>query len=626
MAKNKLFRLTAIASIICLFQENSYAQEWSTVPVAPNAGTNKSWKLQSNLSDDFNYDFAPNTSKVNFGPDDKWYNFYHNAWDGPGTTYWKYNHVYVDGNDLVLKSSRWDSTNEDTPFTRLPNKMSRPNDGISAGCITSNKKVLYPVFVESRVSVADIALASDVWLLSPDDTQEIDIIECYGGKNPGNAFFSKFIHLSHHSFVRTPFTDYQPRDLGSWYDRSGVTAWGEFSWNGGTRQYVNIGVNWIGPKHFEYYIDGSLERVLYDKAVATKNNDGSWTYGYPTKDSSGNLVFQNGFQKITTHSFSSIYNIANLKAASDASSVSIIDPFNFQGANGFTKELDIIINVESQDWHVDANRTPGDADLADPSKNSMKVDWIRVYKPINGTTGEGGNGGTEGGAIIENSSDNRTSQLAFSNKNLYVTGGDSRPTFTVGQTIDVELNYATQIVDGTEEDLDYIAVYIRQVDESYNIVQSSIFNAPIGDLSPNQGNPTISYTIPEYFDIEETIPVLTNDNLPTGHKNILLIFMASDNDPDIVKATTFIDANTEFILNENLLSTGMKNKIKPSVYPNPFHENLYIENDIIDWKLINIQGQTIKKGTNNTVEGENLTNGMYILQVDKKAPIKVIKN
>ena len=149
--------------------------------------------------------------------------------------------------------------------------------GVNTGCVTSNNKVVYPVFVEASVSVANIALASDVWMLSPDDTQEIDIIECYGGA-PG---FSNSIHLSHHSFVRSPFKDYQPGDTGSWWKRSGVDSWGQYCWNNGERQYVRVAVNWIGPKHFEYYIDGELVRVLYDKAVANKLN-GIWYYYYPT--------------------------------------------------------------------------------------------------------------------------------------------------------------------------------------------------------------------------------------------------------------------------------------------------------------------------------------------------------
>ncbi|KAA1243459.1 T9SS type A sorting domain-containing protein [Aquimarina sp. RZ0] len=357
------------------------AQDWNGVPVPADAGIGKTWELQSETSDDFNYLFNETNQFSNFGSD-KWYNFYHNSWDGPGTTYWKYNHVSVDGDDLVLRASRWGQGGETAlPRTTFPNKMGRPADGVNAGCITSTKKVLYPVFVESSVSVADIVLASDVWLLSPDDTQEIDIIECYGGDEQGNAFFAEFIHLSHHSFIRDPFTDYQPRDLDSWWSRSDVSVWGEYCWNNGDRRYVRIGVNWISPVHFEYYIDGELVRVLYNKAFATKRN-GTWTYTYPTM-TNGELDFDsNGFQTAVQFATGNSYSFQTLEAANNASSVSVIDPGNFQGGNGFTKEMDIIINVESQNWHVEANRTPTDDQLSNPDRNTMKVDWIRVYKPV----------------------------------------------------------------------------------------------------------------------------------------------------------------------------------------------------------------------------------------------------
>ena len=43
--------------------------------------------------------------------------------------------------------------------------------------------------------------------------------------------------------------------------------------------------------------------------------------------------------------------------------------------------MDIIINVESQEWLAE-NHTPSDSDLSNPAKNQMKVDWVRVYKPV----------------------------------------------------------------------------------------------------------------------------------------------------------------------------------------------------------------------------------------------------
>ncbi|WP_063769042.1 T9SS type A sorting domain-containing protein [Flammeovirga sp. OC4] len=342
------------------------AQEWSNIPVPAWSGPNHYWELQSNLSDDFNYNFNAVNYKRNFG-NGKWYNFYHNAWDGPGTTYWKHNRVKVDGDNLVITVAKTNNTT----------KMGIP--GVLSGCVTSNNKVIYPVYVESAISVANISLASCFWLLSPDDTQEIDIIENYGGV----PWFKQFTHISHHSFIRSPFTDYQPRDWNSWYQDSRVNGnygWGDWCWNNGNRRYVRMGVYWVGPKHFEYFIDGQLVRVLYHNATATKVN-GTWQYQY-FNSMSGQFPTNNanGYTAVTTYTTSSTYSFPTLQAASNNSNgISVIDPGNFQNGAGFTKAMDIIINVESQQW-LATNHSPSDAHLASSARNQMKVDWVRVYK------------------------------------------------------------------------------------------------------------------------------------------------------------------------------------------------------------------------------------------------------
>ncbi len=357
---------------------------YDQIPVLATIASGKTWVFQPEPSDDFNYTFEETDGRVDFGPNNKWYNFYHDLWDGPGTTYWKYDHVSVDGNDLVIRSSRRVIGNESEPRFNLPPKMNLPDQGVSTGSITGNNRVQWPVFVEAKVSVADMSLASDVWLLSADNKQEIDIIECWGGDENGNQLFSNVIHLAHHSFVRPPdFQDYQPRDLGIFYRRDGVSSWGEFHYNGGDRKYTHVGVNWISPIHLEYYIDGRIVRALYDKAVATKRGN-EWTYGYPTM-SNGVVVdtdSSTGFQALVEHSTSSSYSFDKLKAASDVSEVSIIDPYNYQDGGGMGTEKDIIINVESQTWQAAAGRIPTNAELEDPEKNTMKVDWIRVFKPM----------------------------------------------------------------------------------------------------------------------------------------------------------------------------------------------------------------------------------------------------
>lgn len=368
-----------------------HMQDWAQIPVPANAGEGNVWELQDNVSDDFNYSFESTNSKVNFG-DDKWYNFYHNHWDGPGYTYWKHGNVTVEGGNLVIEAGYTSETNKGGTY------------GVASGCVTSNAKVVYPVYVESAISVANISLASCFWLLSPDDTEEIDIIENYGNVN----FYKQYTHISHHSFIRQPFTDYQPRDWNSWYPDSRVNnnyGWGDWCWNEGQgRRYMRMGVYWKSPKHFEYYIDGELIRVMYYNAIAT-NYNGTWEYTYfkslewevngyklPTNISSG---AQNGYTDVIVHSTSSSFDFDKLKEASNASNGhSVIDPAWFQGgddndddnngvtveARGFTKEMDIIINVESQGWLLD--QTPSESDLNNKNKNQMRVDWVRVYKPV----------------------------------------------------------------------------------------------------------------------------------------------------------------------------------------------------------------------------------------------------
>ncbi len=380
--------------------QNAFAQyEWDNIPIPANPGNGNVWSLENSLSDDFSYtasfgagEFA---SRSNFGPNNQWYNFYHNPWDGPGYTYWDNSNVSVDGDNLVITVG----------YT--PETTKGGTHGVASGCVTSNARVSYPVYVESSLSVANISLASCFWLLSPDDTEEIDIIENYGGVD----WFKNYTHISHHSFVRNPFTDYQPRDRNSWYPIPQVTAaggWGPYCWNGGNRRYMRMGVNWIGPKHWEYYINGELVRVMYYNAMATKIN-GTWQYTYynsVTANANGYFFPTNGgdgYSLVTTHSTSNNYSFNTLKAASNASNgYSVIDTGWFQGgdntdedgngitveAKGFTKELDIIINMESQSWLT--NATPSQSDLNSASKNQMKVDWVRVYKPVGSNSGGGG--------------------------------------------------------------------------------------------------------------------------------------------------------------------------------------------------------------------------------------------
>ncbi|WP_072974299.1 LamG domain-containing protein [Flavobacterium saccharophilum] len=79
---------------------------------------------------------------------------------------------------------------------------------VLTGCITSKERVGYPLYTEAKVKISESSLATAVWMLSEDSTQEIDNLEAYGDKI--NTAYGQRLHLSHHVFIRNPFQYYQP--------------------------------------------------------------------------------------------------------------------------------------------------------------------------------------------------------------------------------------------------------------------------------------------------------------------------------------------------------------------------------------------------------------------------------
>lgn len=292
---------------------------WKTLPVPADAGEGMKWEFQE-LSDDFEYEAPADVKGDSFLA--KWDDFYHNAWAGPGLTEWRRDHTFVSDGNLQLISSRKAGTNQ-----------------IHMGCITSKTRVIYPVYIEARAKVMNSTLASDVWLLSPDDTQEIDIVEAYGANfsesaNSEHSWYAERIHISHHVFIRDPFADYQPKDAGSWYHDG--TIWNE--------DFHTFGVYWKDPWHLEYYIDGQLVRTVSGKEIIDP------------------LYYTNATDQGNT---------------------------DVDTRTGLSKEMDIIINAEDQTWRStpasglqEDTYTPTDAELANTDDHTFKVDWIRIFKPV----------------------------------------------------------------------------------------------------------------------------------------------------------------------------------------------------------------------------------------------------
>ncbi|WP_430928704.1 T9SS type A sorting domain-containing protein [Polaribacter marinivivus] len=304
------------------------AQEWSGVPVPVTLTGSDTWVLQTNVSDDFNYSAPASNKGSKFFS--KWDDFYHNAWTGPGSTIWERNHSYVDGDELILIASRYQ------------------NNLVNAGAIHSNNTIIYPVYIESKIKIMNSVLANGAWMLSPDDTQEIDFMEGYGASwsasaNEDVSWYAKRMHMSHHVFIRNPFQDWQPSEFSNdtgnpspnptWITRNDGN--GDINWRD---DYHTYGVYWKDPWHLYYYIDG----------VQVTKREG--------KDQIDPVFFTNSGTQ------------------GDSSN---------DTRTGLNKAMDILFTVEEQGWRTANGKSvvPTNSELANSENNKFKIDWIRVYKP-----------------------------------------------------------------------------------------------------------------------------------------------------------------------------------------------------------------------------------------------------
>jgi agarase len=211
--------------------------DWDAIEVPAKPERGHVWKLQP-VSDDFSYEAKPLDKPEEFTR--RWKDSFINPWRGPGLTEFNSGHSYTTNGHLGIHASRKSGTRK-----------------VFAGAISSREAFSYPLFIEAKVKISGLVLASNVWMLSSDSTQEIDIIEAYGSQRKGEQWTAQRLHLSHHVFIRRPFQDYQPTDDGSWYFDG--TNWRE--------DFHRVGVHWRDPWHLDYFVDGKLVRTVSGKAM-----------------------------------------------------------------------------------------------------------------------------------------------------------------------------------------------------------------------------------------------------------------------------------------------------------------------------------------------------------------------
>ncbi|WP_010182069.1 Ig-like domain-containing protein [Aquimarina agarilytica] len=314
-------RLKFMLAALCLSSIGASAQDWNGIPIPANAPSGMVWELNP-VSDSFNYE--SNTRSIHPEFEKRWNELYINGFSGPSATSYHKDHTWITNGMLNIHAA-WDAT--------LPI--------VYTGCISSKSTLSYPMYMESRVKQAGCMLANNIWMISDDETEELDMLESYPNTQPGREFLDERIHLSHHTFIREPFTDYQPRDeegvFGTWYFEEDRKTW--------RKDFFTIGVYWKNPHHAEYYINGKLVRTI-------KKNEHSFV------DPQGNL-------------------------SEHTTSFDAIDKYGYTGGTGLSKPQHIIINMEQQSWLAALNIFPTREDLDDKNqRNLFLVDWIRVYDAV----------------------------------------------------------------------------------------------------------------------------------------------------------------------------------------------------------------------------------------------------
>ncbi len=315
---NKMLVSACLSSVLI----SAYAQnDWSGIDIPADPPAGMVWE-ENPVSDSFNYESNSRDLHPEFTK--RWNELYINGFSGPSATSYHVDHTWITGGTLNIHGA-WDAT--------LPI--------IYTGCISSKATMTYPMFMEASVKQANCMLANNIWMISEDETEELDMLESYPNSQPGREYFDKRIHLSHHTFIREPFTDYQPRDeegvFGTWYMEEDRETW--------RGDYFTIGVYWINPHHAEYYINGKKVRTIKQFEHSFIAPDGSLSEHTTTFDA--------------------------------------IDKYGYTGGTGLSKPQHIIINMEQQSWLSAQNIFPTRDELDDANgQNLFQIDWIRVYDGV----------------------------------------------------------------------------------------------------------------------------------------------------------------------------------------------------------------------------------------------------
>ncbi len=339
-------------------------------------------------------------------------------------------------------------------------------------------------------------------------------------------------------------------------------SWHYRNGNKWRNSFHRYGVYWRDPWHLEYYIDGVLVRTVSGRAI--------------------------------------------------------IDPDNFTNGTGLSKAMHAIINTEDQKWRSDEGITPTDAELVDTNKSIYYVDWVRFYKPVNGSSGnnnlvtmskgnalgfgiDGRNGGANGQNVylwshnannqnqqwIEINRGNGFYSYKKNNTNYCLDGGNGGSN---GQNV-----YLWNCSSGNQNQ------HWRKVNLGGGKFRLEKRNAPGFSIDGGNGGANGQNIF------------LYNSNNNNGNQQWLFKTIGS--------SSKIVAPKTENNNSEEL--EELNDKLKVNIYPNPTNNEISVlglSKTSYSVRICNTLGACIDHKTvdikNNKINISNLASGMYILQLE----------
>ncbi|UZO82600.1 T9SS type A sorting domain-containing protein [Aquimarina sp. ERC-38] len=174
-----------------------------------------------------------------------------------------------------------------------------------------------------------------------------------------------------------------------------------------------------------------------------------------------------------------------------------------------------------------------------------------------------------------------------------------------GQTLSMDISY-----DANPEDLFYVLFEIREVDDTFAIVNSYNTTFPVNETNGPEPNQQSNIT----FDYELDASIPASSTLPPGNQYLIIVAMSLNND------AIFRNDNRSINIDPTLSTGDFGTKENFSAfYPNPVKDVLYFTDNVKsqEYRILDLSGRVVKsENASTTLNVAELNAGTYFIETE----------